>query len=146
MTVALTSCNSLPSFPFCPHATFQLFKKLDVAFCSLLRGVFLDTGHQLPGFEGGRGTPSTTEQVRLRGIVQRTRVAVVEVAGKGDAATDYESTVGSGVEETTDDDDDMTIDGTNADTGHADREMEVARVYEQTVVELGQSLQSENGN
>ena len=81
----------------------------------------------------------------MRGLVERTRVAVVEVAGKGDSVTDTESVARSNVDaeddfSMTDSDEDSTMDGMQVDGNHGRWEMEVARVYEKTIVELGASL------
>lgn len=144
LTVALTTCTCLNPFPFAPRATFQLLHKLDLAFYSLLQGVDAESGEILPGFEGGRGKLSTTEKVRMRGLVERTRVAVVEVAGKGGSVTDTESVARSRAETrvdfTTDDDLDDAMEGMQVDGNHGRWEMEIARVYEKTIVELGLSL------
>ena len=115
-----------------------------MAFYSLLQGVNAESGEILPGFQGGRGKLSTTEKVRMRGLVERTRVAVVEVAGKGESVTDTEgiaqSTVDTGVGFTTDDDVDDAMEEMQVDGNHGRWEMEIARVYEKTIVELGLSL------
>ena len=115
-----------------------------MAFYSLLQGVNAESGEILPGFEGGRGKLSTTQKVRMRGLVERTRVAVVEVAGKGGSVTDTESVARSnfdtGVDFTTDDDVDEAVEGMQVDGNHGRWEMEIARVYEKTIVELGLSL------
>ncbi|MCJ1453838.1 hypothetical protein MMC28_004187 [Mycoblastus sanguinarius] len=139
LTIALTSCSCLPAFPFGPLSTFQLLHKLDLAFFSLLKGANYETGETLPGFEGGRAKLSTTEKVRLRGLVERTRVAVVEVAGKGGSATDFGSAVQTEDDLTTDDDDEAMQD-VQLEENRGRWEMEVARVYEKTLVELGVSL------
>lgn len=103
-----------------------------------------ERGDTLPGFDGGRGKLSTTEKVRMRGLVERTRVAVVEVAGKGGSVSDVESVapsrIGTGVDFTTDDDVDDAMEGMRLDGNHGRWEMEIARVYEKTIVELGLSL------
>ena len=82
----------------------------------------------------------------MRGLVERTRVAVVEVAGKGGSVAD------GGESETEDDfatddndndnedDDDEIMGGMQVEGNHGRWEMEVARVYERTIVELGMSL------
>ena len=80
----------------------------------------------------------------MRGLVERTRVAVVEVAGKGGSVADR------GEPETEDDfatddndnedDDDEIMGGMQVEGNHGRWEMEVARVYERTIVELGMSL------
>jgi len=139
----------LPSFAFAPRATFRLLRKVDVAFASLLRGCDVETGQGLPGFEGGGRRVSQTEKMRVRGVVERTRVCVVEVAGKGggsgeggtegsaDGGGGLEDGVVSMTEEEEGEDVDLELDGSGK---HAGWEMEVARVYERTIVELGEGL------
>ena len=147
LTVALTLSSYLPSFTFSPRPTFHLLQKLDLVFSSLLQGRNVETGDTLPGFEGGRAKLSTTEKVRLRGLVERTRVTVVEVAGNRGSVDD----ASRATETQTDTEDDLsTTDNENAmegvedADGHGRWEMEIARVYERTVVDLGQSLDSAN--
>lgn len=130
----------LPSFAFSPWPTFSLLRKLDLAFSSLLQGRNLETGDALPGLEGGRGKVSTTEKVRMRGLVSRTRVAVVEVAGKGttehgiSSTADTETDTEGGIMT---DNDTMMNDNEDDDENW---EMGVARVYERTIVDLGDAL------
>ncbi len=142
--MALTSYTCLASFPFSPRSTFHLLHKLDMAFYSLLQGANAETGEILPGFEGGRGNLSTTEKVRMKGLVERTRVAAVEVAGKEGSVTDNGDASRSQTETeydfTTDNDEDNVMEGTQLGGTHGRWEMEVARVYERTIVELGASL------
>ncbi len=80
----------------------------------------------------------------MRGVVERTRIAVVEVAGKGGSVTDTGSISESNVDMegdlTTDYDEDDAMEGFQVDGNHGRWEMEVARVYEKTIVELGVSL------
>lgn len=127
---------------------FRLLKRLDVAFASLLRGQDVLTGEPLPGLGvlGGGRKLSQTEKVRIRGVVERTRVKIVEVAGKG---TEGDTSQGEGpdmsaTEEEEEDynestDVDMDVDGDDRD-GPTSLEMELARVYERTIVELGETL------
>lgn len=133
----------MPSFPFSPVPTFKLLHKLDLVFSSLLRGVDIQTGVSLSGFETGRERLSTTEKVRMRGIVERTRVAVVEVAGKGGNIANSASAL---ISQTETEDEPMTDDSeimeAVPDGGDGRWEMEVARVYERTIVELGVSLET----
>lgn len=144
LTIALTACSCLPSFPFSPRPTFHLLHKLDFAFCSLLHGANAESGETLPAFEGGRGRLSTTEKVRMRGLVERTRVAVVEVAGKWGSVTDAGSMPLSNLETeddiTTENEAEDVMEGIQVDGNHGRWEMEIARVYEKTIVELGTSL------
>ena len=142
----MTACTSLPSFPFAPRATFQLLHKLDLAFCSLLQGVSTETGERLPGCEGGRGKLSTTEKVRMRSLVERTRVAVVEAAGEDSSVLDAHTMS----QAETDDDFNMTetddIEQPDGVGAYRRWEMEIARVYERTIVELGRSLDTAENN
>jgi Subunit 11 of the general transcription factor TFIIH len=127
----------LPAFPPSPKLTFGLLRKLDHAFSSLLRGEDSTTGEILPGFERGiRGGMSKTDMVRCKGLVEATRVLVVDVMNKepeldenmemDDAETDLE--------------DDPTM-----DIEEQKFEMDVARVYEQTIVQLGERLDGNGG-
>ncbi|KAL8853554.1 MAG: hypothetical protein Q9221_001540 [Calogaya cf. arnoldii] len=144
LTIALTMMTSLPCFPFMPRPTFQLLHKLDLMFASLLRGVSIETGEPLPGSKTGRSKLSTTEKVRMRGIVERTRVAIVEVAGKDGSLADISTASQSKMTDTEDDfnmtteDEDMEV--LEDENSHRRWEMDIARVYERTIVELGIAL------
>lgn len=145
LNIASLLDECLPSFAFAPRPTFRLLRKIDVAFASLLQGRDAETGEVLPGFAGGGRKASQTEKVRIRGVVERTRVHVVEVAGKVGGSLDGMAQE-SGAEESnledvglsmTEEEEDVDMDGSGE---HASWEMEVARVYERTIVELGESL------
>ena len=135
----------LPSFPFDPRRTFPLLQKLDFAFSSLLHGQNVETGETLSGFEGGRTKVTTTEKVRMRGIVERTRIAVVSVASK-DGSVQGSSRVTETEDDITTDDDDAMMDDIEHGIGSGSWEMEVARVYERTIVDLGATLDAAPGN
>ena len=101
------------------------------------------TGEPLPGFYGSRGKLSTTEKVRMRGIVERTRVAVVDVAGKVGSIADVKNVPPSEMD--TEDDfnmteDDNMLENLEDESSHRSWEMDIARVYEKTIVELGMAL------
>ena len=151
LTIALTVTSSLPSFPFAPRPTFQLLRKLDLAFASLLKGISVETGEPLPGSDNGRSRLSITEKVRMRGIVERTRVAVVDVAGKDGGLADVKSASRYTTTDTEEEDFNVgtTSDGDNnhPDVMEDERstrrwEMDIARVYERSIVELGMALDS----
>ena len=80
----------------------------------------------------------------MRGIVERTRVAVVGVASKDNSILDSSSV--------TDTEGDMTTDAETAlediedNEGHRRWEMQVARVYERTIVDLGAALDANARN
>jgi len=134
LTLALLVVSYLPSFPAAPRTMFRLLDKLDTAFASLLLGKDLDTGDSLPGFANRRGL-SGTEKVRIKSLVERTRVAVVEVMNKGEYEEDVEEDGETGEED--EDDNGMADIDYDASTDYA---MEVAKVYDKTLVELGDTL------
>jgi hypothetical protein len=113
-----------------------LLNKLDLAFASLLQGSHVETGEPLPGFAGGRAV-SGTEKVRIKSLVDQTRICVVNVFGAGDGTEAGDGLDDTDDVETEDEQDDMSDDMmTDIDK----REMGVARVYDRTVVELGEAL------
>jgi hypothetical protein len=123
----------LPSFPAAPKATFKLLNKLDLAFASLITGTNADTGETLSGFGlGGSSTlgvsgVSVTEKVRIKSLVDQTRLVVVKVMeGSVDEMEEEEEE-----EEMEDDDVDEEI---------VRMEMSITRVYDRTVTELGHVL------
>jgi hypothetical protein len=114
----------LTGFAPSPRATFRLLGKLDLAFASLLQGRHVETGEPLPGFEKGRGV-SITERVRMKSIVDQTRVCVVEVMGNSELDED-------------EDEDELDIENEvdmEFDTAH-----EIGQVYDKTISELGDAL------
>ena len=147
LNMAVMISEFLPLFGPAPKATFGLLDKMDFAFSSLLQGTDPDTGERLPGFKDGFAL-STTHKVRLKGIVERTRLVVVRVLS-GENEDDEESAMEidgdtTGGEETdgeglakfegfeNDDDDD--------DDEEEWKEVMIAKVYEKTIAELGDVL------
>jgi hypothetical protein len=137
LTLASLLTQSLPSFPAAPKATFRVLDKLDLAFASLLQGRHIETGETLSGFASGRKI-SGTEKVRMKSIVDQTRVIVMDVIGR------------SGAEEEGEEEDDETVYMETGDEmedieqedieDYGEREMGVARIYDRTVVELGDTI------
>ncbi|KAK0615294.1 hypothetical protein B0T17DRAFT_465986, partial [Bombardia bombarda] len=138
------------AFPPSPSATFSLLRKLDHCFASLLSGQDIETKETLPGFENGlRKGMSRTDMVRCKSIVEQTRVTIVEVMTK-------EPEQEEDMEDDMDADEPLTADETEPESGPeglADRSrnnwgedddddfyMDVARVYEHTLVKLGETL------
>ena len=144
LTIALAISSYLPSFSFSPSATFKLLQKLDLAISSLLHGINEQTRTTLSGFEGGKGKFSTTEMVRIRGIVERTRVAIVEVAGREGGSVDASSHLHTETE--TDEDWAATGEDDAIDKHRGSWEMEIARVYEKTLIALGAFLEASDFN
>ncbi|CAP61490.1 uncharacterized protein PODANS_4_1140, partial [Podospora anserina S mat+] len=121
---------------------FGTLSKLDHCFASLLCGRDFVTSEPLPGFfnsastTGGSGM-SKTDMVRLKSTVQQTRVVIVDVLDNDD---DGET---SRVEELDDQDGEEgdDYDGDEWDDREKERMfMDVARVYENTLVKLGELL------
>lgn len=140
-------------FPPQPTPMFSVLRKLDFCFASLLLGQDVDTKETLPGFENGvKGVMTKTHMVRCKSIVEQTRLVVVEVMNKQ---------TGPEVETNDSDEDDMDTDAgldtdldptdsaaedrgfvdPNWDDEDDDVLMDVARVYEKTLVRLGEVLQ-----
>ncbi|KAB5539310.1 meiotic recombination protein DMC1 [Coniochaeta sp. 2T2.1] len=148
----------LTHFPPSPNATFSLLRKLDHCFASLLLGKDIDTRESLPGFEvASQGGMTATDKVRCRSIVEQTRVEIVNVMSNAQQGGDDEE------DQEEDEDDDM--DGDYVTPTETDREseaegsvapssmygegedddddrlaMDVAKVYENTLVQLGESI------
>lgn len=147
LTIALAVCSYLPSFPFSPRPTFRLLHKLDLAFASLLQGTNAETGQRLSGFEGVLGARGidTTKKVRMKGVVERTRLAVVEVAGKDGSIAESlpaepENPLTTDEDTSMEDYNDDFDDDMQEDEHYGHWEMEIAHVYERTIVLLGESL------
>lgn len=130
--------------------TLSLLRKLDFAFASLLEGRNVDTGETLPGFENGTAAGlSRTDMVRLKSLAEGTRIQVLEVLSRPEEMK-------TNSKEDTDVDMDRT--DTEAETGDEtaskpsrrwyqdddedEQNMDVARVYEMTLVKIDQKLNS----
>lgn len=144
LNLALLISNFLPELPASPKAMFRILSKLDIAFASLLQGRNVETGDELPGF-GGRGV-SGTEKVRIKSIVDRTRICVVDALSHG-IGDDEEGDIV--METETEDEDDFNMTETTDEEAHfetgvrevqGDWDMHIAKVYDRTVVELGDTL------
>lgn len=102
-----------------------------------MKGEDSDTGEILPGFERGmRGGMSKTDMVRCKGLVEATRVLIVDVMNK-EPELDEDM-------ETSETETDLEEDP-GMDANEEKLEMDVARVYEQTIVQLGERLDGTGG-
>jgi hypothetical protein len=141
LSVALLLTSYLTSFPASPRPTFRMLRKLDTAFASLLRGENVDTGEALGGPPTTSRKMSITEMVRLKSLIERTRVVVVDVMGRGEILEMREG------EKDIDGDGEGDEDEDREDQEGVGRwEMEVARVYDLTIVELGELLGNSGGD
>ncbi|KAL2265019.1 hypothetical protein VTJ83DRAFT_7529 [Remersonia thermophila] len=134
----------MPSFPPSPAATFGILHKLDHCFASLLAGEDAETREPLPGFDKGlRSGLSRTDMVRCKSTVQHTRVLVVDVMSKRESQEDGAEPT----DQTGDEDDESGVEGPRRsgalgldDDEDEELHMDVARVYEKTLVKLGETL------
>ncbi|KAI8933799.1 hypothetical protein NX059_009506 [Plenodomus lindquistii] len=153
LNIAVLTVEFLPLFASSSrstHATFRMLSKLDFAFSSLLTGRELETGEWLPGFETGRKV-STTEKVRLKGVVDRTRLAVVRsLAGESvaDDGGNSDDSMPSGTERRREtagaSEETVTFEGFENNEEEEDeddwQERNAAEVYEKTIERLGDVL------
>ncbi|KAF2721350.1 hypothetical protein K431DRAFT_224320 [Polychaeton citri CBS 116435] len=115
---------------------FRCLGKLDRCFSSLIQGRDVEIGDALPGFGFGKCV-SGTEKVRIRSLVERTRISVMEA---------FKSAEFEHFEEPEEDRDGGLVLENEEDLGEEEEEeddswdMLIARVYDRTVQELGDSL------
>ncbi|KAI7646915.1 hypothetical protein KC322_g19337, partial [Hortaea werneckii] len=131
--------------PPSPRSLFRLLGKLDHAFASLIQGRDVESGEGLPGFEGRRGV-SGTEKVRIRSLVERTRVGVVESFKRGEFEFEgVDGKEGDRMEVEEEEDGGLVLENgdPNAEEEEEDGsfDMQLARVYDRTIQELGDSLE-----
>ncbi|KAK4503547.1 hypothetical protein PRZ48_004462 [Zasmidium cellare] len=139
ISIGLLLGNVIQGMPARPKGLFKLLGKLDAAFAGLMLGRDVETGAEVPG--GGR--VSGTEKVRIRGLVERTRVGVVEAFKRGEFEFEEE---GDGdkmdTETETDGEGGLVLEGDDhEEEGEESLDMQIARVYDRTMVELGGSLE-----
>lgn len=129
------------SFPPSPKATFAILQKLDHCFASLLSGKDATTGEPLPGFENGlRAGMTVTDMVRCRSLVEQTRVLMVEVLSQGAWEDDEETTAGDETDTNMDVDNDGPSAWDDDDEEEEQMHLDSARIYENTIVQLGERL------
>jgi hypothetical protein len=147
LNIALSFNTYLTAFPPDPGPTFALLRKLDHAFAGLLLGHDIDSGHALPGFQGKRGGMTRTDMVRCKSLVEGMRVLIVEVMSK-EGLTDLSDPVDTDTNEQTGTDTDIDTAYGDTESGWDDEQdyhMDVARVFEKTIIQLGESLGSSTG-
>lgn len=153
-TIANEFNKLVKAFPPSPASTFALLRKLDHCFASLLQGQDLDTKETLPGFENGlRAGMSRTDMVRCHCIVDEARDVIrnLIIAGKPEEEEEAEAEVRQlPTDEETDNDWDGPADWDKPTAGKIKEDeannpinMDAARVYENTLVQLGETLLKE---
>jgi hypothetical protein len=156
LNIAVLAVEFLPQFhntARSTQATFRLLSKLDYAFSSLLTGRDSSSGETLPGFNAGRSV-ATTDKVRLKGIVDRTRLTVVRVLSGESVVGEEEDTDGGEAMDTDTESNQKVANSAHADTvvfegfENNDDEAEdedweernMGSIYEKTIGELGDVL------
>jgi hypothetical protein len=151
INLALLLTTIIADMPANPKQLFRVLAKLDHAFASLLQGKDVESGERLPGFDNRRGV-SGTEKVRIRSLIERTRRIVMESLKSGELDDAYESDQEGETDQSEMDVDDdldgeliLEGDGLYAPGQEEESwEMQIARVYDHTMVELGDSLETPN--
>lgn len=142
ISLALLLSTTISGMPPSPRRLFRLIGKLDRAFASLLQGRDVETGEALPGFQSRRGI-SGTEKVRIRSLVERTRISVMEAFKRGEFDLDdvEDDDDNEGDQMDVDMEGELVLEGDDFDVDEDENwDMSLARVYDQTIVELGDSL------
>lgn len=145
ISMGLLVGSVVQNMPPTPRSLFRLLNKLDHAFASLLQGEDVESGERLPGFLGGRGV-SGTEKVRIRSLVERTRIDVIAAFKKAEFVYEEPEEEKSGGEEKDDigTDGELILEGDyneGVDEQDDSWDMQLARVYDRTIVLLGDSLE-----
>lgn len=123
----------ITAFSAAPRHMFRLLGKLDHAFASLLQQRDVETGEPLPGFSLGKRV-STTEKVRIKSLIERARISATNSMSKGDFEEDEEP---AAPEEPLEGE--LILEGADEEDDE-DWNMQIARVYDKTLVEIGDSM------
>lgn len=145
ISLSLLTNTIIPAFPPAPRPLFRLLGKLDYVFASMIQQRDLDTGDPLPGFSKRRGV-SDTEKVRIKSLVERTRICVVDVMSRGEFEEDDMPTPTQEESAQSDIEGDLILDepadlDVDDDAEDDNWDMMVARVYDKTLVELGDTME-----
>ncbi|EHA58215.1 hypothetical protein MGG_13774 [Pyricularia oryzae 70-15] len=139
----------IDSFPPSPAAMLGTLARLDHCLASLIAGRDIQTDEDLPGFvvlPGGTGARlggmSRTDMVRCRSIVEQTRLLVVDVMSRNPEAEgmDIVEDVTETEAETTDGEGRSARFGGYGDDEDDAIHLAAAKVYENTLIQLGATL------
>ncbi|KAJ4357604.1 uncharacterized protein N0V89_002180 [Didymosphaeria variabile] len=145
ISITVAAINCVPMFPPLPRITLNFLSKLDTAFAALISGTNPDTSEPLPGFKNNRGI-STTDKVRVKGIVERARATVTKhLVGEEDEASPE---INRTADNASNKDEgfvkfegfDNSDDSDDEEEAHKRDEREVGHVFEKTIGELGDLL------
>jgi Subunit 11 of the general transcription factor TFIIH len=124
----------LPAFPFVEGPTIRLVDKLDQAFASLLG----QERHSVSLFatEGSEHHVSVTDRVRIRSVIECTRINAVETSVKSSASADLKDVSESFTD--TEFEDDTPANGNREERDSLN--MGISKMYERSLNILGDSL------
>jgi Subunit 11 of the general transcription factor TFIIH len=135
LSLAGIFADYLPAFPFAERPTICLADKLDQAFAILLSqdrdpalAVATDTSHHLV---------SVTDRVRIRSVIESTRIIAVEASAKKPASAS------GGSQDVSENFTDTDYDDFTPDSHRHDRDslnMSISKIYEGSLSILGDSL------
>jgi hypothetical protein len=119
----------MPAFPFSANI-LQVLSKIDQIFVTLLSGSQEDTAHS-PGF---KNVPSRTDKVRIKSLVEETRVAAVNCA--------INSGISADLDDPSDDEDMSEPSALNAPQNYSESSVSagLGRIFKGTIEILGDSL------
>jgi hypothetical protein len=108
----------------------------------MLAGRDLETGEALPGFSTGKTQLSQTDMVRLKSLAEQTRILFVDVLSRPAKQEGDEEQQDGDIEDQRKTDTEQSGDEEfpGWDDEDEDEQMEVAKVYEQTLTRLDEAL------
>ena len=123
----------MPAFTF-STSLFAIVKKLDMAFSRLLQmpSMGLNDNTEVSGYR-----LSPTEKVRIKSLIQETRVVAVDLAASAGLNANAQDLYDT--DDTTDEDTDADVEMTNVDSTEAIM-AGLSRIYRQTMDILGDTL------
>ena len=129
--------SDMPSFPFSPGPTFRMLKKFDLAFSQLLTTPSPTNGNS----KNESQQVSATDCVRIKSLVEATRIAATEVATQSGIM----KTVDLSTEDSSDDDDEdedtqVESDEDDFDGNPNKTAVGLGKIYERTLTILGDVL------
>jgi Subunit 11 of the general transcription factor TFIIH len=134
LSLAGIVADYLPAFPFVEKPTIRLVDKLDQAFVSLLS----QGRHSASPIPDGASEylVSMTDRVRIRSVIECTRIIAVEVSSKSSASADPQDVSESFTD--SEFEDCAAADGNRQETDSLD--MGISKMYERSLNILGDSL------
>lgn len=133
LSLAGLIADYMPAFPFSEGPTIRLLDKMDQAFAILLSRRRDPTSSIAT--DGNGYVVSVTDRVRIRSVIESTRMVAIETSAKRNPPDDGEDVPGSL------DTDYEEIDSNDGNRHHRDSlNMSISRIYERSLSILGDGL------